>query len=102
MKDFSLPFLPSDLVCGSTSDLTSKEEVVKAIKTSLASMQYGNEDFLADLVADACSKRDICFLCIILIVVLTPHSSILSSISVAFQSQELQCGQCQSVQDIGE
>lgn len=27
-----------------------------ALRTSLASMQYGNEDFLADLVADACSK----------------------------------------------
>lgn len=45
-----------ELVCSSISDTTSKEEVVKGIKTSLASMQYGNEDFLADLVADACSK----------------------------------------------
>lgn len=46
----------SGLECGKLTDYLSKEEVVKALKTPLASKQYGNEDFLADLVAEACSK----------------------------------------------
>ena len=49
-------FLLSGLECGSIKDLTSEEEVVKALKTPLASMQYGMEDFLAKLVAQACSE----------------------------------------------
>ena len=49
-------FLLSGLECGSIKDLTSEEEVMKALKTPLASMQYGMEDFLAKLVAQACSE----------------------------------------------
>lgn len=49
----ALDILPS-LECGSIKDLTSAEEVIKALKTPLASMQYGTEDFLAELVAKAC------------------------------------------------
>lgn len=49
----ALKILP-DLVCHTLSDLRSKEEVMKGLKTSLASKQYGYEDFLADIVAEAC------------------------------------------------
>ncbi|CAI7999846.1 T-complex protein 1 subunit theta [Geodia barretti] len=49
----ALTILP-DLVCHTLSDLRSKEEVVRALRTSLASKQYGHEDFLASLLADAC------------------------------------------------
>lgn len=49
----SLEILPS-LECSKASNLRDKGEVVKAIKTAVASMQYGNEDFLAGLVAEAC------------------------------------------------
>ena len=45
-----------DLECGKLTDLVSKEKVAKALRTAVASMQYGNEEFLADLVAEACSK----------------------------------------------
>ncbi len=47
------------LECNKASNLRDKAEVVKAIKTSIGSMQYGNEDFLAGLVAEACGKTDI-------------------------------------------
>lgn len=43
-------------MCGKMADYSEKEAVTKALKTSLASMQYGNEEFLARLMADACSK----------------------------------------------
>jgi len=49
----AMEVLPT-LVCGSVEDLRSKVEVKRAVKTSVASMQYGNEEFLADLVAEAC------------------------------------------------
>lgn len=49
----ALGILPS-LECEKLSDFLSKECVTKALRTPLASMQYGNEDFLADLVAEAC------------------------------------------------
>ena len=32
--------------------------MIKALKTPLASMQYGSEDFLSELVAQACGKLD--------------------------------------------
>ena len=51
-----LLLFPLGLECGSIKDLTSEKEVREAIKTPLASMQYGSEDFLADLVAQACGK----------------------------------------------
>lgn len=50
-------FLPEiGLVCGEQKNLRDKESVVKAIRTSVMSKQYGNEDFLAELITDACSK----------------------------------------------
>lgn len=47
---------PVGLECEKLTDFFSKKSVVKALRTPLASMQYGNEDFLADLVAEACSE----------------------------------------------
>ena len=46
----------SDLVCGKVKDLHSKEEVLPIIRASIMSKQYGNEDFLANLITDACCK----------------------------------------------
>lgn len=42
------------LVCYDVKDVRNIAEVVKAIKTSVMSKQYGNEDFLCDLIARAC------------------------------------------------
>ncbi|KAJ8027466.1 T-complex protein 1 subunit theta [Holothuria leucospilota] len=49
----TLEILP-DLSCGSLKDLTDGTEVTHAIRTAIMSKQYGNEDFLAKLVAQAC------------------------------------------------
>ena len=49
----ALDTLPS-LVCGEIKNLRDKKEVMKAIRTSVMSKQYGNEDFLANLITDAC------------------------------------------------
>ncbi|XP_031553654.1 T-complex protein 1 subunit theta-like [Actinia tenebrosa] len=46
--------LLKDLSCSTVGKLDDEKEVVKAIKTSLASKQYGNEDFLSELIAHAC------------------------------------------------
>lgn len=35
-------------------DVTNVNEVTKAVRTSLMSKLYGNEDFLADLIVKAC------------------------------------------------
>ncbi|XP_070567693.1 T-complex protein 1 subunit theta-like [Ptychodera flava] len=43
-----------ELCCGSIKDLHSKEDVIKGLKSSIMSKQYGNEDFFAKLVAEAC------------------------------------------------
>ena len=45
-----------DLVIGELKNLRDKTEVKKALKTAIMSKQYGNEDFLAKLIADACSE----------------------------------------------
>ena len=58
-QNLVLLLFPLGLECGSIKDLTSEKEVMKAIKTPLASMQYGSEDFLAELVAQACSKSSL-------------------------------------------
>ncbi|KAL7632245.1 UNVERIFIED_CONTAM: hypothetical protein RMT77_017461 [Armadillidium vulgare] len=42
------------LTCWEIKDFTNIDDVTKALKTSLMSKQYGNEDFLANLVAKAC------------------------------------------------
>ena len=48
-----LEILPS-LVCYEIKDYRNHAEVVKGIKTSIQSKQYGSEDFLAELVTKAC------------------------------------------------
>ena len=42
------------LVCDKVKDIRDKDEVVKAIRSSIMSKQFGNEDFIANLVAEAC------------------------------------------------
>ncbi|XP_020620101.1 T-complex protein 1 subunit theta-like [Orbicella faveolata] len=49
----ALEILP-DLSCSSLSDLRNSEEVAKALKTAVGSKQYGNEDFLSELITKAC------------------------------------------------
>ena len=51
----ALEILPS-LVCYEVTDYKNKEQVIKGIKTSVMSKQYGNEELLSSLIADACSK----------------------------------------------
>jgi len=41
--------------CHEVKDAKNQEEVKKAVRTALQSKQYGQEDFLADLVVKACS-----------------------------------------------
>lgn len=48
-----LELLPK-LICYEIKDFRNITEVKKGVKTSLQSKQYGNEDFLAELVAKAC------------------------------------------------
>jgi len=49
----AMEILP-ELVCYTVKDLRDKDEIVKAIKPVIASKQYGNEDFLSELIAKAC------------------------------------------------
>eukprot|EP00794_Sanderia_malayensis_P000454 gene454-1096_t len=49
----ALEILP-DLVCETGKDLRNEKEVARFIKPAIASKQYGNEDFLAELIAKAC------------------------------------------------
>ncbi|KAJ8315066.1 hypothetical protein KUTeg_007216 [Tegillarca granosa] len=49
----ALELLP-DLVCKEQKDLRNKAGVTECIRASIMSKQYGNEDFLADLIASAC------------------------------------------------
>ncbi|CAK8672365.1 unnamed protein product [Clavelina lepadiformis] len=49
----AIEILP-DLVCSSVKDLRDVDGVTKALRTGIASKQYGNEDFLARLIAKAC------------------------------------------------
>ena len=53
---FLFNFISVDLVVGKVKDLTDREEVTKAIRTAVMSKQHGNEDFLGQLITDACSK----------------------------------------------
>ena len=43
-----------ECVCGSVDDMLIYDQVFPAIRTAIASKQYGNEDFLAKLVVQAC------------------------------------------------
>ncbi|KAK3854846.1 hypothetical protein Pcinc_038701 [Petrolisthes cinctipes] len=49
----ALQVLPT-LTCWEVTDPRNLEQVTKALRTSIMSKQYGNEDFLAQLVAKAC------------------------------------------------
>ncbi|XP_043927332.1 T-complex protein 1 subunit theta isoform X2 [Protopterus annectens] len=49
----ALEILP-DIVCCSAKNLRDTQEVASLIKTSVMSKQYGNEDFLSKLIAEAC------------------------------------------------
>ncbi|XP_056910646.1 T-complex protein 1 subunit theta isoform X1 [Takifugu flavidus] len=49
----ALEILP-DCVCSSAKNLHDVKEAASYIRTAVASKQYGNEDFLADLIAEAC------------------------------------------------
>jgi len=49
----ALEILP-ELVCYTVKDLRDKDEVLKAMKPVITSKQYGNEDFLAELITKAC------------------------------------------------
>ena len=49
-----LHFLISDLVVDNVEDVRNKEKVKKIIRSAVMSKQYGNEDFLADLITEAC------------------------------------------------
>ncbi|GLV31809.1 Chaperonin containing TCP1 subunit 8 [Carabus blaptoides fortunei] len=51
--DKCLEILPK-LVCHEIKDERNVEEVIKGIRTSVMSKQYGNEDFLSELIARAC------------------------------------------------
>ena len=46
-------FLP-DLVCDQVKDLTDPDQVSKAIRPAVMSKQYGHEDFIGKLIAQAC------------------------------------------------
>ena len=45
-----------ELVCSELKEVTNKEMVKRALKSCFSSKQLGNEEFLADLVGNACSK----------------------------------------------
>lgn len=49
----AIEILP-DLSCSSVDNLKDVKEAAKAIKTAVMSKQYGNEDFLSELIAEAC------------------------------------------------
>ena len=43
-----------EIVVKEVSDVKNVQEMVQAVKPSLASKQYGNQDFLTQLVVNAC------------------------------------------------
>ena len=45
-----------DLVVNKVEDKKNKDAVIPVIRTTIMSKQYGLEEFLAGLVADACCK----------------------------------------------
>jgi len=51
----ALEILPS-LVCGTVDDLRNPDVLTNAIRPAIMSKQFGNEDFLAKLVAEACIR----------------------------------------------
>lgn len=51
----ALEILP-DCVCSSAKNLHDVKEAASLIRTAVMSKQYGNEDFLANLIAQACGE----------------------------------------------
>lgn len=49
----ALDILP-ECVCSSAKNLQDLDEATSMIRTAVMSKQYGNEDFLANLIAQAC------------------------------------------------
>lgn len=54
----ALEILP-DCVCSSAKDLHDVDEAASLIRTAVTSKQYGNEDFLSNLIAQACGESAI-------------------------------------------
>eukprot|EP00931_Biecheleriopsis_adriatica_P057262 TRINITY_DN3396_c0_g1_i1.p1 TRINITY_DN3396_c0_g1~~TRINITY_DN3396_c0_g1_i1.p1 ORF type:complete len:541 (+),score=156.56 TRINITY_DN3396_c0_g1_i1:52-1674(+) len=54
-KDKALEFL-NEQVCWTCEDLRSTEQMAKVVKTAISSKQFGHEDLLSKLVAEACVK----------------------------------------------
>lgn len=52
----ALEIMP-DLVCDSVKDLRDINSIKKAVRCSVASKRYGDDEFLANLVCDASGKR---------------------------------------------
>uniref|UniRef100_A0A8C9YT57 T-complex protein 1 subunit theta n=1 Tax=Sander lucioperca TaxID=283035 RepID=A0A8C9YT57_SANLU len=50
----------SDCVCSSAENLHDVKEAASLIRTAVMSKQYGNEDFLANLIAQACAALSGC------------------------------------------
>ena len=48
--------LLKELVQWEIKEVTDREQVRRALKSCFSSKQLGNEEFLAELVGDACSK----------------------------------------------
>uniref|UniRef100_A0A669DA62 T-complex protein 1 subunit theta n=1 Tax=Oreochromis niloticus TaxID=8128 RepID=A0A669DA62_ORENI len=48
----------SDCVCSSAKNLHNINEAKSLIRTAVMSKQYGNEDFLANLIAEACGESE--------------------------------------------
>ena len=44
------------LCCHTVPDVKNREGIIPIIRTSVASKQDGYEDFLAEIIADACGK----------------------------------------------
>lgn len=54
----ALEVLP-DCVCASAKNLHDVNEAASLIRTAVTSKQYGNEDFLSNLIAQACGESAI-------------------------------------------
>lgn len=54
----ALDFL-SNCVCSSAKNLHDLKEATSLIRTAVMSKQYGNEDFLAKLIAEACGESEV-------------------------------------------
>jgi len=72
----------SGLVVRKLEDLKDREAVTQVIRTTIMSKQYGLEDFLAGLVADACCKKFACHVLFYVKFVVVCHTRILFSLTI--------------------